>query len=76
MPAKDLYHDPCVRALEKDGWTITYDPLTIPDGKIEVLMDVGAERLLAAERDGNRIAVEQKTVSRTTLKRREYPNRT
>src|SRR5579863_7470565 len=29
MAAKDIYHDPFVRALQKDGWTITHDPLTI-----------------------------------------------
>jgi hypothetical protein len=61
MPAKDLYHDPFVRALQKDGWTITHDPLTIPYGRTEVLVDIGAERLLAAEREGARIAVEVKS---------------
>ena len=61
MSAKDLYHDQFVRALLKDGWTITHDPLTIPYGKTEVLMDIGAELLLAAERDGSRIAVEIKS---------------
>ena len=61
MSAKDIYHDACVRALQKDGWNITNDPLTIPYGKTEVLVDLGAERLLAAERDGRRIAVEIKS---------------
>jgi hypothetical protein len=50
-----------VRALQNDGWTITHDPLTIPYGKTEVLIDLGAERLLAAEREGRRIAVEIKS---------------
>jgi hypothetical protein len=61
MSAKDLYHVPFVKSLQKDGWTITHDPLTIPYGKTEVLVDIGAERLLAAERDGKRIAVEIKS---------------
>jgi hypothetical protein len=61
MPARDLYHEICVRALIKDGWTITHDPLTIPFGKTELLIDIGAERLLAAERNGERIAVEVKS---------------
>ncbi len=61
MPAKDVFHDPFVHALRNDGWTITHDPLTIPYGKTEVLMDIGAELLLGAERDGKRIAVEIKS---------------
>jgi XisH protein len=28
MAAKDLYHNTVRTALEKDGWTITNDPLT------------------------------------------------
>lgn len=27
MPRKDKYHDQVKRALEKDGWTISHDPL-------------------------------------------------
>ena len=61
MAAKDIYHKACARALKKDGWTITHDPLTVPYGGTEVLIDIGAERLLAAERDGKRIAVEVKS---------------
>ncbi len=61
MPAKDLYHEPFVRALRKDGWIITHDPLTIPFGKRDLLVDIGAERMVAAERDGVRIAVEIKS---------------
>ena len=60
MAAKDIYHDPLVRALQKDAWIITHDPLTIPYGKTELLVDLGAE-MLAAERDGKRIAVEIKS---------------
>ena len=67
MPAKDLYHDPFVRALRKDGWTVTHDPLTIPYGKTEVLVEVGAERFVAAERDGKRIAVEIKSFIKPSL---------
>jgi hypothetical protein len=61
MSAKDKFHEPFVRALQKDGWTITHDPLTIPFGRRDLLVDIGAERLLAAERDGERIAVEIKS---------------
>jgi hypothetical protein len=61
MSAQDLYHDQVVRAQQKDGWTITNDPLTIPYGKTEVPIDLGVERLLAAERDGRHISVEIKS---------------
>ena len=45
----------------KDGWTITHDPLTLKWGKKDMFVDLGAERLLSAERSGDRIAVEIKT---------------
>ena len=61
MSAKDLYHEPFVRALQKDGWQITADPLIVPFGKKDLLIDLGAERMLAAERNGKRIAVEIKS---------------
>ena len=68
MPAKDIYHQPFVRALVKDGWTVTHDPLIIPFGKRDLLVDIGAERLVAAERNGERIAVEIKSfVSRSAV---------
>ena len=61
MPAKDLYHDACVHALQKDGWIITHDPLTVAVEETNLLVDVGAERVVTAERDGKRIAVEIKS---------------
>jgi hypothetical protein len=61
MSAKDLYHEACVHALQKDGWTITHDPLTVSVGKTDLLIDLGAERIVAAERNGERIAVEIKS---------------
>ncbi len=61
MPANDIYHDACVRALQKDGWTITHNPLTITVGRRDLLIDLGAERMLAAERESRRIAVEIKS---------------
>lgn len=61
MPAKDIYHDTVRNALEKDGWTITKDPLTIKIGERELFIDLGAENLLAAEKGNRRIAVEIKS---------------
>lgn len=59
--AKDIYHDTVRVALEKDGWTVTDDPLTLKVGKRSTYIDLGAEKLLAAEREGQRIAVEVKS---------------
>ena len=61
MAQRDLYHDAVVAALVKDGWTITHDPLIIPFGGQNLFVDLGAERLLAAERAGQQIAVEVKS---------------
>jgi hypothetical protein len=61
MPAKDLYHNTVRNALVKDGWTITHDPLRLTWGGKDMYVDLGAERLLAAERGGQQIAVEVKS---------------
>lgn len=61
MPALDIYHDQVKHALIKDGWTITDDPLTIRFGRKVLYVDLAAQRLLAAERAGSRIAVEIKS---------------
>lgn len=61
MPARDLYHDAVKKALVKDGWTITHDPFRLSWGGRDMYIDLGAERLLAAEKDEQRIAVEVKS---------------
>ena len=61
MPAKDIYHDSVKHALIKDGWTITHDPLRISWGGRDLYVDLGAARLLAAEKGEQRIAVEIKS---------------
>jgi len=66
MPAKDIYHDTVKAALIKDGWTITHDPLTIRLTRKKLYVDLGAERLIAAQRDTERIAVEVKSFSRAS----------
>jgi hypothetical protein len=58
MPAKDIYHNTVRTALEKDGWTITNDPLTLEIGDRSLFVDLGAEKILAAEKQGRKIAVE------------------
>ena len=61
MPAKDIYHNNVRTALEKDGWTITKDPLTLEIGDRSLFVDLGAEKLFAAEKQGRKIAVEVKS---------------
>ncbi|SRR6476469_434210 len=59
--AKDIYHHTVRTALENDGWTITNDPLTLKIGGRSAYIDLGAQKLLAAEKEGQRIAVEVKS---------------
>ena len=61
MPEKDIFHDAVKKALVKDGWTITHDPLFLPIGGIEMYVDLGAEKIIAAEKAGRKIAVEIKS---------------
>ena len=63
MPARDIHHDVVKDALIKDGWTITADPLVLHWGERRLFVDFGAERLIGAQRDERKIAVEVKTFS-------------
>ncbi|MBW4450237.1 MAG: XisH family protein [Spirirestis rafaelensis WJT71-NPBG6] len=61
MSAKDVFHEVVKKALQKDGWQITHDPLSISVGGVNVSIDLAAEKLIAAERQGEKIAVEVKS---------------
>jgi hypothetical protein len=61
MPAKDIYHDTVKNALIKDGWTITDDPLRLQVGIHRMFVDLGAKKLIAAEKGERKIAVEIKS---------------
>ena len=61
MSAKDLFHEAVKQALIKDGWTITSDPLTIRIDRVKLEIDLAAEKVFAAEKDGQKIAVEVKS---------------
>jgi XisH protein len=65
--ARDKFHEEVKIALEKDGWHITDDPLYIKVGKIPIQIDIGAEKLIGAERNGQKIAVEIKTFGRASF---------
>ena len=61
MSAKDFYHRAVVSALEKDDWEITDDPLYISLEDIELRIDLGAQRVIAAQKLEHKIAVEIKS---------------
>ena len=65
--ARDKFHEEVKSALQKDGWSITDDPLYIKVGKIPIQIDIGAEKLIGAERNGEKIAVEVKTFGRASF---------
>ncbi|MEG5138475.1 MULTISPECIES: element excision factor XisH family protein [unclassified Microcoleus] len=69
MSAKDIYHDTVKRALQKDGWTITHDPFPLQIGRKRLSADLGAERLINAEKGTEKIVVEVKSfVGRSDVK--------
>ncbi|MEG4227063.1 element excision factor XisH family protein [Microcoleus sp. N9_B2] len=61
MSAKDAFHEVVKNALQKDGWQITHDPYTLQAGTLELYIDLGAEKVVAAEKNGQKIAVEIKS---------------
>lgn len=61
MSAKDAFHEVVKIALQKDGWQITHDPYNLQAGTLELYIDLGAEKVVAAEKDGQKIAVEIKS---------------
>jgi hypothetical protein len=64
--AKDRFHQVVKTALKSDGWNVTHDPLQIKVGGVDMEIDLGAERLLAAERGDEKIAVEIKSFLAST----------
>ncbi len=61
MPKLDIIHNAVKNALIKDGWSITDDPYVIQYRKTVLYADLGAERPIAAERDGQKLVVEVKS---------------
>ncbi|MBE9144070.1 element excision factor XisH family protein [Planktothrix mougeotii] len=64
--AKDRFHQVVKKALAKEEWNVTRDPFQIKVGGVDMEIDLGAERLLAAERGEEKIAVEVKSFLATT----------
>ena len=67
--AKDLYHNIVRNALIKDGWTITHDPLRLEDSDVNMKYeaDLGAEKLFAAQKGQEKIAVEIKSFLKSSV---------
>ena len=61
MAARDLFHDSVKKALQKEGWEITADPLIVKIQGVKFEIDLAAEKILAAEKLGQKIAVEIKS---------------
>jgi hypothetical protein len=62
MSAKDIFHNTVRSALEKDGWTITHDPLFLqPSQRAKMKIDLGTQKLLSALKGNRLIAVEVKS---------------
>jgi XisH protein len=61
--ARDTFHQEVRQALEKDGWEITNDPYKLKTLGINYEIDLGAEKLLSAQKAHQKIAIEIKTFS-------------
>ena len=61
MPRKDIYHEQVRKSLEKEGWLITHDPMRFRWKGRTIWPDLGIERVIAAEKGLEKIAVEIKS---------------
>lgn len=59
--AKDIYHNHVKEALEKDGWIITADPYILNYADTRFDVDLGAEKLIEATKDTQKILLEVKS---------------
>lgn len=62
--ARDLFHNIVKESLQTEGWIVTHDPFPIDYGDVQMQIDLGAERLIAAEREAKKIAVEVKSFTK------------
>lgn len=46
MSAYDIFHNDVKIALEKDGWVITHNPLSLEFGLGSLYVDLVAERII------------------------------
>lgn len=57
LPARDIYHDVVLAALQKEGWTIVADPLVVAWDDTTLFIDLAAQHSL----EPTTIAVEIKS---------------
>lgn len=50
MSRKDTYHPLVKQKLIQEGWTITQDPYIFWNSSPQISTDLGAERVIAAEK--------------------------
>ncbi len=63
MPAKDLFHDTVKIALQKDDWTVLRENfrVQVDDEGLALFVDLEAQKLIGAEKNGKKIAIEVKS---------------
>ncbi|MBU6184818.1 MAG: fatty-acid oxidation protein subunit alpha [Cyanobacteria bacterium REEB444] len=61
MSARDLFHQTVKNALQKQNWLITHDPYALQTDSFDLAIDLGAEKIIAAEYGTTKIAVEIKS---------------
>jgi hypothetical protein len=66
IPARDFDYDVVKSALIADDWTISHDPLMLHVGRKDHFVELGSGRLLAADKEGRKIAVEVKSFPGTS----------
>jgi hypothetical protein len=70
MPQRDAHHETVKRALVKDGWTITHDPLIVRYKGLRLFIDLAAEKVRPSEINddvGREVAIEVKVFSSISL---------
>jgi hypothetical protein len=61
LSAKDRFHEAVKNALLKEGWEITDDPLFVRVDESDLYVDLGAEKIIGAQKGKHKIAVEVKS---------------
>jgi hypothetical protein len=61
MSAKDRFHQAVKTGLQKEKWRIVEDPLNLTWEEVELRIDLAADRVVAADREDEKIAVEIKS---------------
>jgi len=67
MARRDIHHQVLKLALEREGWNVTDDPFFVKIGRKTAEIDLGAERIILAERATEKIAVEVKSFVGTSM---------